>query len=61
MAEGCPTLTRPCRTVVEFGAGGGHLGLVLAALFPSTTFVLLELGRRPLLVSGYISSMSVAK
>eukprot|EP00668_Euglena_longa_P014018 GGOE01017977.1.p1 GENE.GGOE01017977.1~~GGOE01017977.1.p1 ORF type:complete len:524 (+),score=97.42 GGOE01017977.1:72-1574(+) len=33
----------PCSTVVEFGAGGGHLGLVLAAIFPSATFVLLEL------------------
>eukprot|EP01004_Peranema_trichophorum_P004783 NODE_3681_length_1306_cov_30.218090_g3218_i0.p1 GENE.NODE_3681_length_1306_cov_30.218090_g3218_i0~~NODE_3681_length_1306_cov_30.218090_g3218_i0.p1 ORF type:complete len:423 (-),score=78.71 NODE_3681_length_1306_cov_30.218090_g3218_i0:37-1230(-) len=30
------------KTVVEFGSGGGHLGLVLACLYPQINFVLLE-------------------
>ena len=29
-------------TVIEFGSGGGHLGLVLASLHPAAHFILLE-------------------
>jgi precorrin-6B methylase 2 len=38
----------PGDTIVEFGAGGGHVGLVLAAAFPSCHVVLLDRKRHSL-------------
>ncbi len=44
-------IARPGDTIVEFGAGGGHLGLVLAHVLPACTVVLLD--RKVLSIARY--------